>query len=165
MPRAQPPPLPADADRAALFVTYQVVAARRAQWDSLLWQVPTLSLTAQAFLFTVALGGGDKWSRSVASLLALLLSVMSVMLMARHRQSEIKDAHWLEDVESSVFKLGDWGAHGEAFRNQREAITEIYVGPPGSWIPLKPMFNLWAVGLSTFGLAAIAVIVRTLFFT
>jgi hypothetical protein len=28
------------------------------------------------------------------------------MLMARHRQSEIKDAHWLEDLETTVFNLG-----------------------------------------------------------
>jgi hypothetical protein len=29
---------------------YQAVAARRLQWDNLVWQVPVLSLTAQAFL-------------------------------------------------------------------------------------------------------------------
>ncbi|MER6612681.1 hypothetical protein [Streptomyces xantholiticus] len=37
-------------------VVYQAVAARRMQWDALLWQVPALSLTAQAFLFTITLG-------------------------------------------------------------------------------------------------------------
>lgn len=35
---------------------YAVVAARRAQYHNMLWQVPTMSLTAQAFLFTIALG-------------------------------------------------------------------------------------------------------------
>jgi hypothetical protein len=31
--------------------TYAIVAARRAQFDQLVWQVPVLTLTAQAFLF------------------------------------------------------------------------------------------------------------------
>lgn len=37
---------------------YAALAERRLQWDSLLWQVPVLSLTAQAFLFTIALSPG-----------------------------------------------------------------------------------------------------------
>ena len=36
---------------------YMVVAARRTQFDQLVWQVPVLSLTAQAFLFSIALAG------------------------------------------------------------------------------------------------------------
>jgi hypothetical protein len=39
-------------------IVYQAVVARRLQWDNLVWQVPLLSLTAQAFLFTIALGSG-----------------------------------------------------------------------------------------------------------
>jgi hypothetical protein len=35
--------------------TYAIVAARRTQFDQLVWQVPVLSLTAQAFLFSIAL--------------------------------------------------------------------------------------------------------------
>jgi hypothetical protein len=35
--------------------TYAIVAARRTQFDQLVCQVPVLSLTAQAFLFSIAL--------------------------------------------------------------------------------------------------------------
>jgi hypothetical protein len=36
---------------------YQAVATRRMQWDALLWQVPSLSLAAQAFLLTISVDG------------------------------------------------------------------------------------------------------------
>ena len=39
--------------------TYGALATRRLQWDNLLWQVPILGLTAQAFLFTIALDPGS----------------------------------------------------------------------------------------------------------
>ncbi len=36
---------------------YSIVASRRPPGDSLLWQVPTMALTGEAFLFTISLGG------------------------------------------------------------------------------------------------------------
>jgi hypothetical protein len=68
------------------------------------------------------------------------------MLMARHRQSEIKDAHWLEDLETTVFNLG-----GGSPLAKRSAISvtplRTFFGPSGSWIPLRPTLILWAGGL------------------
>lgn len=70
----------------AAIAAYQAVAGRRAQWDSLLWQVPVLSLTAQAFLFTIELSqGNDAWARVISGMLSLNIAVISIMLMARHR--------------------------------------------------------------------------------
>ncbi|MEO8709796.1 MAG: hypothetical protein ABI400_12170, partial [Lacisediminihabitans sp.] len=39
----------------AAFAVYSAVVARRLQWDNLLWQVPAVSFTAQAFLLNVSL--------------------------------------------------------------------------------------------------------------
>lgn len=44
--------------REEMLVMYQVVAARRQNFDAMVWQVPALSLTAQAFLLVIALGPG-----------------------------------------------------------------------------------------------------------
>ena len=38
---------------------YDLLAARRTSYDEMMWQAPALSLTAQAFLFTIALGPGS----------------------------------------------------------------------------------------------------------
>lgn len=44
--------------REEMLVLYQVVAARRQSFDSMVWQVPALSPTVQAFLLVIALGSG-----------------------------------------------------------------------------------------------------------
>jgi hypothetical protein len=140
---------------------YQAVVARRLQWDNLLWQVPVLSLTAQAFLFTTALSSEvASWGRIVASLLSLIISVLSILLMGRHRQGELTDAHWLACFETEVLKAGKWGAHGTVFRDARK-FEGLDAGWVGRMIPLRPMFGVWVAGLALFGLAAIGVVITT----
>jgi hypothetical protein len=78
--------------------TYAIVAARRTQFDQLVWQVPVLSLTAQAFLFSIALSAdASRTARVIASVLSLLMTVLSLHLIAKHRQAEVADSHWLEE--------------------------------------------------------------------
>ncbi|AII07504.1 MULTISPECIES: hypothetical protein [Rhodococcus] len=143
---------------------YRVVAARRLQYENLLWQVPALSLTAQAFLFSIALGQGvDTWARIFSAVLALNLSVISIMLMASHRQAEIRDVQWLDRFEQDELGAGDWGPHGAAFRKPYE--TKLDAGWFGNLIHLRLMFYVWIVGLGIFGVVAISMIVRTILTT
>ena len=83
-------------------VQYQVVAARRQNYDNLLWQTPVISLTGQAFLFTIALGSGSKLSRIIASLLALIAALASSQPLARHRHFEVYYSKLLESVELEI---------------------------------------------------------------
>ena len=54
---------------------YPILAARNQHFNSLLWQTPVLSLTAQAFLFSIALSkGNDTWAIFISSFLAWRLS-------------------------------------------------------------------------------------------
>lgn len=65
---------------------YSAVAARRAGYDSMAWQVPVISLTAQAFLFTIALGPDSRpLARVIACSLGLAVTILSMLLLARHR--------------------------------------------------------------------------------
>jgi hypothetical protein len=60
---------------------YAAVAARRTQFDQLVWQVPVLSLTAQAFLFSIALSpDGTRTTRIIASLLSLVMTLSLLLL-------------------------------------------------------------------------------------
>lgn len=157
-------------------MVYQVVASRRLQWDNLLWQVPALSLTAQAFLFTIAIGGtSSRPARIIASLLAFVVTVLCTSLMTRHRQAEIHDARWLETFEAQEWGKNDpadneqageasphqpldFRVHGRAFRDRRNA-GEV----DGGWIERIPIvrpwpgYRTWIAGLLVFGLAAVAV--------
>lgn len=133
---------------------YQIVAARRLHWDQLVWQVPVLSLTAQAFLFTIALGSGSsRLARAVAAGLSVIASFMSIELMSRHRQAEIMDAVWLESYEMDHFpdEDGRYVVHGLAFRDKRIASPAGPLGRlPGYWT--------WICGLALFMLAALVVL-------
>lgn len=144
-------------------IMYHAVSARRLQWDNLVWQVPLLSLTAQAFLFTIALGeGSSRVARAIAALLSLVATVLSIALMARHRQAELADAAWLEQYERHRFGESQ-AVHGETFRKRRDA-TKLNAPPIGDLIPILPGFVTWVVRLGVFGLAALAVLLLTALF-
>jgi hypothetical protein len=146
-----------------LKVLYQSVADRRLQHENLLWQVPTISLTAQAFLFSIAMGAGaDAVARIASSLLALIVSLISIMLMASHRLAERKDAQWLERFEQEEMHAGVWGANGTVFEAQHPG-TDLGAGRVGNLIPMRQMFTVWVVGLACFAVTAIFMILRTVF--
>ncbi|WP_456787868.1 hypothetical protein [Cellulomonas sp. P5_C5] len=137
---------------------YQVVAQRRMQWDNLVWQVPLLSLTAQAFLFAIVLGRDTtSLARVDSGLLSFVVTVLSITLMARHRQAEIADAHWLEEYEKARFGAS---VHGESFRAARDKI--VLRGRLESRVPMWPQFRVWIIGMSAFGLVAAVVVVLSI---
>src|SRR5689334_1080049 len=142
-------------------MVYQVVAARRLQFDNLVWQVPALSLTAQAFLFTIAIGGTtSRPARIIASLLAIVITVLCTTLMARHRQSEIHDANWLAAFEADEWKTApaagdlDFRVHGLAFREKRGK-GSVDGGWTESIVRPLPGYKTWIAGLLVFGAAAL----------
>jgi hypothetical protein len=83
----------ADGKLARQLFAYEMLAARRNQQDSMLWQAPALALTAQAFLLTIALGGNaaSVFARALAAGLGLVVACMSMQLM-----------HYSSDIAKSV---------------------------------------------------------------
>lgn len=138
---------------------YAAVATRRSQFDNLVWQVPVLSITAQAFLFTISLGPDTRpLGRVITCLLSLVVTFLTLQIFTRHRQAEITDAHWLEDYEQ---RHGiSPGGHGLYWRNLREG-TSAGAGVFSGFARLRG-FVTWAVGLSLFGLASVVILVVTL---
>jgi hypothetical protein len=131
--------------------TYEMVLTRRLHHDGLVWQVPALSLTAQAFLFTIALAPDTRTTaRIIAAVLSMIASFISVQLMARHRAFELVDARWLEQFEE---------AHG--LPTLHAPADKALDSGPRFVRPLGRMrsFMVWAWGLSLFGLVGVLVIV------
>lgn len=101
---------------------YAIVASRRQQWDVLLWQMPTMALTGEAFLFTISLGGSTSQpGRIVSSILALIVALASLHSLAGHRISELTDSRWLRDHE---LERGASEVHGITWRTRRLRIVE-----------------------------------------
>jgi hypothetical protein len=143
------------------LLRYQALTARRLQWDALLWQVPVLSLTAQAFLFTVALSGGNsRTARGIASALGVIAAVMSLQLMISDRRSEITDAHWIRDLEAHLFGE-EKVVHGGVYKERRDRTDASLHFPWQPFLAVKSS-DLWIWGLTLFGLAALATFVLNL---
>jgi hypothetical protein len=130
-------------------MSYSVAANRRYQYDFMMWQVPALSLTAQAFLFTIALQAeATRASRLIAAALALIVAAMSMQLMAKHRHHELTEARWL-----AAFEEEEHLALLHAPMSERGAKVR-------SWSPTaRSSYGVWMVGIALFGLAAITIMV------
>jgi hypothetical protein len=79
-------------DKVALLNVY---TGQFASYTTLLWQVPALGLTAQAFLMTIVLGGGSPVShpaRYTASVLSMVVALASMLLMHYQRARAINHA-------------------------------------------------------------------------
>ncbi len=127
---------------------YQTVVARRLQWDNLLWQVPVISLTGQAFLFTIALSADNsRIARLISSTLAFIAALLSMQLMSRHRQAEITDAHWQRAYEEANFGVSFTGVPWQIERDKRVV---------GLGLSRLPGYRTWMTGFALFALAAVS---------
>ena len=125
---------------------------------ALLWQVPSVSLAAQAFLLTIALGPNtSRTSRLLTSALAVSAAFLSLHLLMRHRQAEITDAHWLAEYEQQHFGTT---AHGPGWRDRRNAT--VLPGHLGALARI-PAFPLWQGALSLFGVVALIAFILAIF--
>jgi len=130
---------------------YNVLAARRVATDSLLWQSPALSLTAQAFLFTITLDSGTVvGARLIAAFLALVVSLVSMQLMTKNRYFEKRDSKMLEEYEKAKQDDGFQSIH------ERPDYSEA------AWYEKIKSYRLWLFMLAIFGTAAVVVIVGLL---
>lgn len=130
------------------LLVYEVVAFRRMQYDGMMWQVPTLSLTAQAFLLTIALGPDSRpAARIISGLLSAVIALISVQLMSKHRRHEEADSRWLEKFEQ------DRGLEPVHARPLARA-ESVGMRPP-SRLEGWPSFDVWRLGLTVFGAVAV----------
>ncbi|MFD4571732.1 hypothetical protein ACFWNK_10905 [Streptomyces sp. NPDC058417] len=136
------------------LVLYQVVAARHAGLDQMVWQVPGIALTAQAFLMTIALGpGAGQLARLGSGLLSAVVAFMSVELLMRHRLSAIADAVWLERFERDQ----GWEVIHRPLNDRC-----VQFGVPMPYMARLRAYSVWIAGLSAFGLVGVGIAVNAL---
>jgi hypothetical protein len=134
--REGPPELEADV-RAALLATY---AGQFGSYTTMLWQVPALSLTAQAFLFTIALAKDvSPGARIVTGLLSVVTTAMSIYLMVSHRIHAERQGRVAEDLAKQLGAVRGLDKH--------------HRGAAGVWVGVnRGSFALWILGLGLFGM-------------
>lgn len=79
---------------------YKGLNEMRTSHNNLIWQTPALSLTAQAFLLTISLGPSESQvSRTIASIISIMISILSVQLIERHSYFETSYSKIIEQLE------------------------------------------------------------------
>ena len=125
-------------------------------YDLLMWQVPVLGLTAQAFLLTIALGADSaRTARICAGTLAVLSSVLSMQLMAKHRWHAGVEREWLARFERE--KGLDFCHSSPA-----EFAESVGVSLP-KWPIRSSSYTVWQIGLAVFGIVSSLCLVIAIF--
>lgn len=110
---------------------YRLMWCRRQHFESMLWQTPVIALTAQAFLFTIALDSETRTTGRILSALLLVgLSTASALLFQKHRALEVKASRWLEALEVPPNRI-----HG------RQGHARCEAGDP--WILSVSSYSTW----------------------
>lgn len=142
-------------DSTVIASVYQVVASRRLGYDTSMWQVPALSFTAQAFLFTIALSASSNVARLIAASLALVIALISLQLMAKHRYHETIDARLLEAFEADMNLKGFF----HCLPHERPVYRAEQVGVKSQWFQHLSSYRVWMSGLAVFAIASIGIII------
>lgn len=130
---------------------YPILSSRRNTYDQLLWQTPVLSLTAQAFLLTIALGSGSSnTARFMSASLSLITALASILLMAKHRYNEIIATKKLTEYENEKKNDGFDPIH-----EQRPYQTEAAL----PWLRWSCYF-IWTLTLFSFAVVALFVLLK-----
>jgi hypothetical protein len=167
--REQALPLASDLSPEARLTILSVVEARRSAINTLAWQVPALTLTAQAFLLSLAAAPATTGAgRLFAAGIGLVTVLATLQLFARHHRFEIRLAHWLELFEQAVGLplVSKRDAQDEALLQgvvMRKA-PEVACG--GRWIGEHRsvaiwLWTLWGVFVADLALVILAILQLT----
>jgi hypothetical protein len=140
---------------------YSVIAQRRTAFDTLIWQVPSLGLAAQAFLLTIAFGAGTSdVARCIAGALSSVVALVAIQTMLKHRLNEITDSIILREMELSLgIGIGRGTApHDPPLDRARASGNPRVDDFPTRWRSV----TLWIISLLCFATAGAVAIVLTL---
>ena len=148
-----------DIDLNLLSAVYQSLSARRLGYDTLMWQVPALSFTAQAFLMTIALGKDSHPAACLtAATLSLVVALMSMQLMSKQRFLEVVDSILMEKNEDKIDLETFIGFKPHSRIEIRSNQTKVKLN---RFIHYSS-YRIWQTGLALFALTALGIIVITI---
>lgn len=148
-----------------LFI-YEMLTMRDVEKDALLWQAPSLALTAQAFLLTIALNAdSSELSVLLSAGLGMVVAGISMQLMAKHRMVNLQDRaflHYLEGrlglpeiswhnyfyAEDGHYRVPDWFIDWEA---ETERWKRHSAPERTTWLTRASSYTIWIWALAGFG--------------
>jgi hypothetical protein len=146
---------------------FSTLEERRRSFEQVMWQVPSLSIAAQAFLFSAAFGSnGPRYARVIVLLLGLASVLAALHLLAKHRYLESLHGQ----VESlCLSQLGWRQLYREELHKLLDSEGASEVGAArwrSTWIGNAVIdvqaFHVWVARLGAFAVADAYLLVRTL---
>jgi hypothetical protein len=139
------------------MLAYELLYLRFLEQDAMMWDAPALSMTAQAFLMTIALGSSTSdFARIMASSLAIVVAVMAMQLMAKHRFLAGIDEAEIIRLEDEL-ELPRHGRRRGAWKDDEYQLQ----WPKTSAFRKRSSYVVWQLGIGLFGCGAITVLVVT----
>jgi hypothetical protein len=153
-------------DMVALLSVY---TSQFGSYTTLLWQVPALGLTAQAFLMTIVLGTGSPpvshAARYTASALSIVVALASVWLMHNQRARAINHAELAKRVS---YRLSLTNLVGGSF-GLDDAVPARDTDAQNVWAVNRFIYHIWTscmyLFLATDVVVICAVLTGTMWFT
>ncbi|WP_062006135.1 hypothetical protein [Arthrobacter alpinus] len=137
---------------------------REMDQDAMLWETPTIALTAQAFLLTIALNR-DSTAPAVyiSAALGVIVAVLSMQLMAKHRFLNEMDRAQLHRLEEEL-DIPHISRRSYFFPSGKYAIPHN-LSTAGRSAPKKQgllqsirSYNFWVLGLGIFAAVNVAIL-------
>ena len=133
-----------------------VYAGQFGSYTTLLWQVPALGLTAQAFLLTIALGGTtSSGARIMASGISIVVAVASVFLMHNQRGRATIHGELLRRVSEKLSLTDLLGGSIEL----EDAVPKRTTDAQNVWDVDHFIYQLWRWCMLLFVIADVVIIV------
>lgn len=130
---------------------YTILNARRDSFNSLVWRAPVLSLTAQAFLFTIALNPDvTVYARGISASLAFITAIASIQLLCKQRFHEMEYARFLERFENSP---GMYPINKKSLFTAKGRLA---------WLENRSSFKIWFLVLCIFALFSLCILLTIL---
>lgn len=128
---------------------YQIISARINEADAKMWQVPGLTMTAQAFLLTITLSADFKMGAHIVGAgMGALIAWMSYQLMSKHRHFHQLDTAMLRHLESRI-GLSSISVYGWPSQ---------VVEPPSTWLVRRRSVSVWKRGIALIGIVNLLLI-------
>ena len=126
---------------------WRTLASRRQSFDAMVWQAAGFALTAQSFLYTIALNGNNvSLARIIALSLSIACALATIHVMSKHRLHELSDSEYLGDMEK---KNGWRQIHGESDDPKKRVRRSCWLkfGSVNVWLSLLWFFIIISSGL------------------
>ncbi|MBY4127368.1 hypothetical protein HQO83_03075 [Rhodococcus fascians] len=128
---------------------YQIISARINEADAKMWQVPGLTMTAQAFLLTITLSADFKMGAHIVGAgMGALIAWMSYQLMSKHRHFHQLDTAMLRHLEERI------GLSSISIYGWPPQVVE----PSTTWLVRRRSVSVWKRGIAVIGIVNILLI-------